>query len=43
MENNQPVFYYLDRSQDEPKRSFVREELQVVSEDTESPPDFVLQ
>ena len=40
---NQPVLYYLDRSQGGPKRSFVREELQVVPEDTEAPPDFVLQ
>ena len=31
----QPVLYYL---YDGPKRSFVREELQVVPEDTELPP-----
>ena len=36
---NQPVLYYL---LDGPRRSFVREELQVVPEDTELPPDFVL-
>ena len=33
--SDQPVLYYL---LDGPKRSFVREELQVVSEDTELPP-----
>ena len=40
---DQPVLYYLDRCLGGPKRSFVREELQVVPEDMESPPDFVLQ
>ena len=35
----QPVLYYLLNG---PKRSFVREELQFVPEDTELPPDFVL-
>ena len=40
---DQPVLYYLDRSQDGPKRSFVREELQVVPEDMEAPPDFFFQ
>lgn len=34
-----PVLYYLSNG---PKRSFVREELQVVPEDTELPPNFVL-
>ena len=37
--HNQPVLYYL---LDGPRRSFVREELQVVPEDTELPPNFVL-
>lgn len=36
---NQPVLYYLE---DGPKRSFVREELQFVPEDTELPPKSVL-
>lgn len=36
----QPVLYYLSDSA--PKRNFVREELQVVPEDTEEPPDTVL-
>ena len=36
---DQPVLYYL---LDEPKRSFVREELQVVPEDTELPASFAL-
>ena len=36
---NQPVLYYL--SDGAPKRNFVREELQVVPEDTELPPDSV--
>ena len=35
----QPVLYYL---LDGPKRSFVREKLQFVPEDSELPPDFVL-
>ena len=39
VENNQPVLYYIDRG---PKRSFVREELQVGPDDTELPPDFLL-
>ena len=39
IEHNQPVMYYLENG---PKRSFVREELQVVPEDTELPPDFVM-
>ena len=34
----QPVMYYLSGG---PKRSFVREELQVVPEDTELPPKKV--
>ena len=34
----QPVMYYLS---DGPKRSFVREELQVVPEDSEAPPKKV--
>ncbi len=37
---NQPVLYYL--SDGAPKRNFVREELQVVPEDTELPPDKLL-
>jgi len=37
--SEQPVLYYLF---DGPKRSFVREELQVVSEDTQLPPESVL-
>ena len=37
---NQPVLYYL--SDGAPKRNFVREELQVVPEDTELPPDRIL-
>ena len=36
---DQPVLYYLDSG---PKRLFVREELQVVPEDTELPPVDVL-
>ena len=36
---NQPVLYYLLNG---PKRSFVREELQVVPSDTELPPESVL-
>lgn len=36
---NQPVLYYLEGG---PRRSFVREELQVVPDDTELPPNFVL-
>ena len=36
----QPVLYYL--SNGAPKRSFVREELQVVPDDTQLPPDSVL-
>ena len=36
---SQPVLYYLDGG---PRRGFVREELQVVPEDTEVPPDSVL-
>ena len=45
---DQPVLYYLsqdggkDGGKDAPKRSFVREELQVVPEDTQFPPDSVL-
>ena len=35
---DQPVMYYLSGG---PKRSFVREELQVVPEDTEAPPKSV--
>ena len=35
---DQPVMYYLSGR---PKRSFVREELQVVPEDTELPPKHV--
>jgi len=35
---DQPVLYFLSA----PKRSFVREELQVVPEDTQLPPDSVL-
>ena len=37
---DQPVLYYL--SQGAPKRGFVREELQVVPQDTQLPPDSVL-
>ena len=37
---NQPVLYYL--SDGAPRRNFVREELQVIPEDTELPPDHVL-
>ena len=37
---DQPVLYYL--SQGAPKRGSVREELQVVPEDTQLPPDSVL-
>ena len=39
-QSDQPVLYYL--SEGAPKRSFVREELQVVPEDTQLPPDSVL-
>ena len=38
--SGQPVLYYL--SEGAPKRGFVREELQVVPEDTEPPPKSVL-
>ena len=38
--SNQPVLYYL--SDGAPKRGFVREELQVVPDDTELPPKSVL-
>ena len=38
---NQPVLYYL--SEGAPSRSFVSEELQVVPEDTELPPDHLLE
>ena len=37
---DQPVLYYL--SQGAPKRGFIREELQVVPQDTQLPPDSVL-
>ena len=40
VQTDQPVLYYL--SEGAPKRGFVREELQVVSEDTQLPPDSVL-
>ena len=43
---DQPVLYYLSKGsgQKQPRRrSFVREELQVVPEDTELPPDHVLE
>ena len=36
--SNQPVLYFLDKA---PKRSFVREELMVVPEDTQLPPSSV--
>ena len=39
VEMDQTVLYYLDRG---PKRLFVREELEVVPEDTELPPEHVL-
>ena len=39
---DQPVLYYLSGDKT-PSRSFVREELHVVPEDTELPPFFVLQ
>ena len=41
---NQPVLYYLSKGlgQKPPRKSFVREELQVVPEDTELPPDHLL-
>ena len=41
---DQPVLYYLseDGGKGAPKRSFVREELQLVPEDTQLPPDSVL-
>ena len=38
--SDQPVLYYL--SSGAPKRGFVREELQVVPDDTELPPKSVL-
>ena len=40
VQSDQPVLYYL--SQGALKRSFVREELQVVPEDIQLPPDSVL-
>ena len=40
VQSHQPVLYYL--SEGAPRRSFVREELQVVPEDTQLPPDSVL-
>ena len=45
MTADQPILYYLSEASGERKatrRSFVREELQVVSKDTELPPDHVL-
>ena len=41
---DQPVFYYLsqDGGRGASRRGFVREELQIVSEDTQLPPDSVL-
>jgi len=39
--DKQPVLYYL--SEGAPRRNFIREELQVVPEDTELPPKAVLQ
>ena len=39
VEKDQPILYYLA---DGPKRSFVREELQVIPEDTQDPPKWVL-
>ena len=38
-QNNEPALYYLSNG---PHRSFVREELQVIPEDTQLPPDHVL-
>ena len=41
---NQPVLYYLSKGSGQrqpPRRSFVREELQAIPEDTELPPDHV--
>ena len=40
VQSHQPVLYYL--LEGAPKRSFVREELQVVPEDIQFPPDFIL-
>jgi hypothetical protein len=37
--DNQPYLYYLE---DGPKRSFTREELMVVPEDSQLPPDSIL-
>ena len=39
-QDGEPALYYLN---DSPKRSFVREELQVVPEGTILPPDFVIE
>ena len=39
VEKDQPILYYLA---DGPKRSFVREELQVIPENTQDPPKWVL-
>ena len=40
VQSHQPVLYYL--LEGAPKRSFVREELQVVPEGIQLPPDFIL-
>jgi hypothetical protein len=43
VQKNQPVLYWLeDDDGNGPKRSFVREELQVIPPDTELPPQWVL-
>ena len=41
---DQPILYYLGKTKNgkNPKRGFVREELQVVPEDSESPPNSIL-
>ena len=43
VQKNQPILYWLeDNKSNGPKRSFVREELQIIPSDTELPPQWVL-
>ena len=43
VQKNQPILYWLiDDNGIRPKRSFVREELLIVPDDTELPPQWVI-
>ena len=43
VQNNQPILYWLiDDNGISPKRSFVREELLIVPDNTELPPQWVI-